>query len=937
MRNLKKVLALVIAFSMMLSVVAFAGYNDVDADADYAGAVELLSALDIIKGDDQGNFNPDNTITRSEMAAIICRAKGLEDAANGAKGPTAFTDVAADHWASGYVNLASQNGIIAGYGNGLFGPEDTLTYEAAVAMIVRALGFEPMAAMKGGWSAGYVVVANTYKITEGADATATRANVAILMANAMDTPMMDQTTYGADAEYEVLDGKKDREYRTLLTDMDIYVATGIVGSKDADEVAFTVTEDSEDDSTNPMFEKGDDLQIEINGTDIAAYQYQQVDAYVLVDGRDYVAVAIVPSEIGETFTLLSDDVKAVINNKADDDTSAVKNSEEIKVEYYVDPANSSKTKEIKIDLWNESATDKIMIEYNKKAYDKTLTNLVAENDIELVFIENTGDTTYDMLVATKYTSDRVDYVDVERDKLSLKYGGTVTFDFDDEEDTIIFVDDQGNEIALEDLAEDDVVAYVADHDRITKYNKYVKVIKLANAAVTGTVDEAYTSNEDPYVVIDGKEYVDTTDSLGVGDEGTFYIGLTGKVIDFDGSLAGDNYAYIIEGAISTAAFTGDQWQIKLLTKEDGIVTYDITKNYHATVEKYITDNFTLNADKDAFLWADAKDKGADYRLVTIKTNANGEIKELVKADVDTKSMDKEKDFYRDDAQSIAGASLEEDIVIFNVSDDDADDVYTTDISFLVDESGYTGYAGLDADDEYSVMVITDLQNNFSEDTGFAVVTKVASGKDAAGEEITKITYVQDETEGTVSFKYGDETDCLNAKDIVLEMGDVFMFVADAEGLVSEYIVIATLELETKVVEEETVTIAGTEHLVLTEDVDTPEEAAKELGKDTTLQVGYILNTNRKTNNKGEIITIADPDTTVVVRGTSNKYTFNNTGRNNTIDVSDFMSDVNYKEMEIGEDGKETGNYWASPILVRCVDGIVIDAYTTSYAKKFTKK
>jgi len=244
---------------------------------------------------------------------------------------------------------------------------------------------------------------------------------------------------------------------------------------------------------------------------------------------------------------------------------------------------------------------------------------------------------------------------------------------------------------------------------------------------------------------------------------------------------------------------------------------------------------------------------------------------------------------------------------------------------------------LDADDEYSVMVITDLQNNFSEDTGFAVVTKVASGKDAAGEEITKITYVQDETEGTVSFKYGDETDCLNAKDIVLEMGDVFMFVADAEGLVSEYIVIATLELETKVVEEETVTIAGTEHLVLTEDVDTPEEAAKELGKDTTLQVGYILNTNRKTNNKGEIITIADPDTTVVVRGTSNKYTFNNTGRNNTIDVSDFMSDVNYKEMEIGEDGKETGNYWASPILVRCVDGIVIDAYTTSYAKKFTKK
>lgn len=75
MKNLKKVLALVLAFSMMLSVVAFASYNDVDADADYAGAVELLSALDIIKGDDLGNFNPDNTITRAEFAAIVCPCK----------------------------------------------------------------------------------------------------------------------------------------------------------------------------------------------------------------------------------------------------------------------------------------------------------------------------------------------------------------------------------------------------------------------------------------------------------------------------------------------------------------------------------------------------------------------------------------------------------------------------------------------------------------------------------------------------------------------------------------------------------------------------------------------------------------------------------------------------------------------------------------------
>ena len=58
MKNLKKVLALVVVFAMMMSTVAFASYPDVDTTADYAGAVELRSALNVLKGDDQGNFNP---------------------------------------------------------------------------------------------------------------------------------------------------------------------------------------------------------------------------------------------------------------------------------------------------------------------------------------------------------------------------------------------------------------------------------------------------------------------------------------------------------------------------------------------------------------------------------------------------------------------------------------------------------------------------------------------------------------------------------------------------------------------------------------------------------------------------------------------------------------------------------------------------------------
>ena len=520
MRNLKKVLALVIAFTMMLSVVAFAGFNDVAKDADYAGAVELLSALDIIVGDDLGNFNPDNTITRAEMAAIVCRIKGLEASANAAKGKTAFDDVAADHWAAGYVNIANQNGIIAGYGDGKFGPEDQVTYEAAVKMIVSSLGFEPMAAQKGGWPTGYLVVANTYKISEGVSGS-TRADVATLVYNALSTPMMDQTTYGADAEFEILDGKKDRDYRTLLTDMDIYVATGIVmdTEKSEDIAYFVATEDSDD----LEFEEDEEYEFEINGSNIADYQFQNVDVYVEKTARkDYEVVAVVPGVVGETFALLSDDIKAADSKE---------------IEYYVDAATSSKTKKIKVELGK--------IVYNKKVVDSFDFDV---EDVQLVFIENTGDTKYDVLVATEYYSAQVKEVNASRDRINIG-GNTITFDFEDEDKEVVLCDEAGNELTLEDFAENDVVAVLHDGAKLDKPNgfvEFIKIIKLDDSAVTGTVEETYESNGDLYAVIDGEDYKDGTGELAVGDEGIFYVGMTGKIIVFDGESVGVNYAYIVE-------------------------------------------------------------------------------------------------------------------------------------------------------------------------------------------------------------------------------------------------------------------------------------------------------------------------------------------------------------------------------------------------------
>lgn len=902
MRNLKKVLALVIAFSMMLSVVAFAGYNDVAEDADYAGAVELLSALEIFEGDENGNFNPDKTVSRAEMAALICRATGLEEMAEASKGATAFTDVAASHWASGYINVASSNGIINGVGGGKFAPDATLTYPQAVKMIVYALGFELMAEDNGGWDAGSVYVANKYKVTEGAAVNATRGNLAILLANAMSTPMMDKTTYGANAEYEVLNGKNDKEYRTLLTNMDIYIATGVVGQKDADKIEFTLGEDSDDLEFDVSKKKNYDF--EIGASDIAAYTYQQVDAYVKKAGRNYEVVAVVPSAVGETLTILSDDIESI-------------DMEAGKLEYFVDAANSNKTKKIE---FVTPENDEIPVEYNKGLAEKSLEDFAEVEDVVLTFIENDADGVFDQVVATEYTSCRVEYSDADNDKLAL-VDGTIKFDFDAAEDgevTYILADENGNALTLADFAEDDVVAYYANGSIKKDTTTYIEIIKLSNAAVTGTVDEVYVSNEKTYVVIDGNDYVDTTGDLGAGDEGTFYIGITGKVIEYDATLAGENYGYIVEGAIAQGSFSADKWQIKILTKADGIVTYDITDKYHADVVAYLEaaeDAFTIEDDK--FLWEDATDaeKADIARLITFETNSKGEIKEIAPTAkivdeevVNTKPLAGKE--YNADAQSINGASLENDVVVFVVNENDVDDIYAADISYLIDEAEYEGYALRNEDAEYAAVVITGADAAFDVEAGFAIVTKVSTGKDEEGDAVTKVTYVQNEEEGVLTLSYGDKSDCLNDEELELEMGDVFMYTADANGLVSKYIVIAE--------------IGDDGDIDVIEDLD-----VEKLGKDTEIVKGYIYNEKAKKNNGKEIIYLdAAQENTLSVLAGSYKYTFNEAGRTDKVVAGDFMEDVEYMEEKLNGDDEVVG-YYVCPVLFRVVDGKVVDVYAST--------
>ena len=157
MRNLKKILALALALVMTLSLmtVANAFNDDKDIDAKYDEAVTVLSNLKVFKGvNDGSNFAPKQTITRAEVAAIIYRivTGDVNDTQAGIyKDYAKFKDVAQNHWAAGYIGYCSNAKLIVGDGTNFY-PDQTVNGYQALAMILRAMGYDANDEFKGsGW------------------------------------------------------------------------------------------------------------------------------------------------------------------------------------------------------------------------------------------------------------------------------------------------------------------------------------------------------------------------------------------------------------------------------------------------------------------------------------------------------------------------------------------------------------------------------------------------------------------------------------------------------------------------------------------------------------------------------------------------------------------------------------------------------------------
>ena len=203
MRNLKRALSLGLTAAMisglmvMGSSAASSSYTDV-ADTDNVEAIEVLKTVGIMVGDESGDFNPDQNVTRNEMAVVMSNLMAYNVATYANTSP--FTDVPS--WAEPYVAACWTNGITAGTSATTYGGSESVTTAQAALMLMKALGYFQYGSDFGSdWQLATVTQGNKIDLFEDVDSgvreAMTRNDLAQLVLNTLEAGTVEAESDGS--------------------------------------------------------------------------------------------------------------------------------------------------------------------------------------------------------------------------------------------------------------------------------------------------------------------------------------------------------------------------------------------------------------------------------------------------------------------------------------------------------------------------------------------------------------------------------------------------------------------------------------------------------------------------------------------------------------------------------------------------------------------
>ncbi len=544
MKLIKRLSTICIVLSILMQMVVFAAPIPGDAVGHkYEDAISLLFELEIMVGDGV-NFNPDKTVTRGEFAQVLMNMFNLDLYSEDYEPAQIFTDVTADNIFAPAIESGVKQGVINGYKDGTFKPDNEVSGNEAVKMMVSALNYKVIAESKGGYPTGYMTVAKDVNILTGLSDVnyampMTRAQVAKLAVNTLNAELLQQTQWGSDdATYETVAGETILSkyhgiyrYDGVVTANDV---TSILGNSGINEGYIQITKN--DKSYN--FEAKNIDRNDVVGKYVEIYYTEDVETGIL----KVVKLTVLDKK--------SEIVKISISDIDFSRTSSVK------IEYWNDKETSDKTVSLAV---NTLCSVVLNGASDKSANLKTILESVEHKDGYVTFIDNDNDKKYDVVniqaydtyfVGQIYKNDYIitdqlgKYVYSDSEGKYIKTNRTLTIDEDDSDVMATFKMADGTKADFNSIKHNDILSVamnengaVKSYDAIICRNTVEGKISEIGSGLNGlfiTINEAeYEVNSSFLNYITGGTGNISDIELSIGSTGTFYLDAFGKIAAYD--------------------------------------------------------------------------------------------------------------------------------------------------------------------------------------------------------------------------------------------------------------------------------------------------------------------------------------------------------------------------------------------------------------------
>ena len=540
MRNLKRALSLALSTVMLVGMMAVgtsaASYADVDS-ADNVEAIEVMKAVSVMVGDENGNFNPDKNVTRAEMAVVMANLLDLQvEDFVGASIP--FTDV--PQWAHSFVAACYADGITGGISATQYGSNHSVTATQAALMLLKALGYFQYSSDFGtDWQVATIKQASNVGLFEGIDsarnAAMTRNEVAQIALNALESTLVEPD--GTPGNITTSDGTVINlgsvTYKDRQSSNDKYKAISSEKGSDSDKFTMELGEDLFNGDLEKVAKQSDDF-----GRPAHVWEYKNDEIVTAADGAD--ETYVVDDNGLKLSTILTDDDYFDLDAKND-----IVESPEYVLNAETGDADLQKGDIVEVfEDDNGKVKTVVAIRYTAAKIDEVSTDLSNSE-------EKAG------------ASYSIELVEVNNDSNSI--GAGTYYDDYDEDDEIL------NGFSANTYEEGTVLAVALS----AKDNRTILASYVADTA-TGTVS-SYKAND--YVTVDGTKYtmagkVDgTSKDFSFEDEYNLYLTSDGYVIAVDGAAAANiNDVYYVTGVYMTKSTMGSTKYYAQAVALDGTVS-----------------------------------------------------------------------------------------------------------------------------------------------------------------------------------------------------------------------------------------------------------------------------------------------------------------------------------------------------------------------------